>query len=177
MPRIHVCSLRALHPTVASIGARQVLTLIKNTGQVERPAGILPDRHLALDFSDIVTAKDGEVLASAPQVEALVEFAHRWDRETPLVVHCYAGVSRSTAGAFISACALRPDRPEQDWAADLRRASPTATPNLHLVTLADRLLERRGRMIAAIEAIGRGSDCFEGIPFHLDIGPRPGDGR
>ncbi len=174
MPRIHVCSLRNLHPTVASTGARQVLTLIKNTGQVERPASVAPDRHLALDFSDIVTAKDGEVLASAGQVEALLDFVHGWDRETPLVVHCYAGVSRSTAGAFISACALRPDRPEDHWATALRHASPTATPNLHLVTLADRLLGRRGRMIAAIEGIGRGVDCFEGTPFHLDIGPRSG---
>lgn len=176
MPRIHVCSLRNLHPTVALTGARQILTLIKNIDQVERPASVMADRHLALDFSDIVTAKDGEVLASSAQVKALVAFVQRWDREAPLVVHCYAGVSRSTAGAFISACALRPDRPEEEWAADLRRASPTATPNLHLVTLADRLLGRRGRMIAAIEGIGRGADCFEGIPFHLDIGPHPGDG-
>ncbi|HRE21554.1 MAG TPA: protein tyrosine phosphatase [Rhabdaerophilum sp.] len=174
MPRIHVCSLRTLHPTVASTGARQVLTLIKNTGQVERPASVTADRHLALDFSDIVAAREGEVLASSTQVEALVDFVRRWDRKAPLVVHCYAGVSRSTAGAFISACALRPDRAEEEWATELRLASPTATPNLPLVTLADRLLDRRGRMIAAIEKIGRGVDCFEGTPFHLDIGPRPG---
>lgn len=176
MPRIHVCSLRNLHPTVASTGAGQILTLIKNTSQVMRPEHIAPDRHLALDFSDIVAARDGEVLASAKQVEALVDFVHRWDRRAPLVVHCYAGVSRSTAGAFISACALRPDRTEEEWAVDLRRASPTATPNLHLVTLADRLLGRRGRMVAAIEGIGRGTDCFEGLPFYLDIGPRAEDG-
>ena len=38
----------------------------------------------------------------------------------------------------------------------LRRASPTATPNIRIVSLADRLLGRDGRMIAAIETIGRG---------------------
>jgi predicted protein tyrosine phosphatase len=51
----------------------------------------------------------------------------------------------------------------------LRRASPTATPNRRLVALADDRLGRQGRMIAAITAIGRGADCYEGAPFALEI--------
>jgi predicted protein tyrosine phosphatase len=175
MPRIHVCSLRNLHPTVEATGASAILTLIKNIGQVERPATVASQHHLALDFSDIVAAREGETLASTAQIETMLGFVRRWDRAAPLVIHCYAGVSRSTAGAFISACLLRPDQSEQHWADHIRAASPTATPNLHLVGLADTLLGRRGRMVAAIEAIGRGADCHEGVPFSLDIGPTRSD--
>lgn len=172
MPRIHVCSLQRLHATAEEIGARDVVTLIKNIGQVKTPTAVARERHLALDFADIIAPKEGEVLASENHIEQLLAFVTRWNRETPLIVHCYAGVSRSTAGAFISACALRPDRSEADWAQALRDASPTATPNLHLVTMADRILGRNGRMVTAIEAIGRGADCFEGVPFALDIGQK-----
>lgn len=170
MPQIHVCSLQRLHETVEATGAADLVTVIKAIRPVERPARIAPDRHLALHFSDIVEARDGEVLASEQQVSSLIEFFLRWERAQPLVVHCYAGVSRSTASAFIAACLLRPDRSEAEWAEILRLASPTATPNLRLVRLADDQLGRRGRMVSAIEAIGRGIDCFEGTPFALDIG-------
>jgi predicted protein tyrosine phosphatase len=87
-----------------------------------------------------------------------------------MVIHCFAGVSRSTAAAFITVCALAPHREERGIAESLRAASPTATPNARLVALADSLLGRRGRMSAAIEAIGRGADCIEGRPFALELG-------
>jgi predicted protein tyrosine phosphatase len=170
MPRIHVCSLKRLPGTVQETGALDVVTLIKNIAQVATPAPVARERHLALDFADIIAPREGEVLASEHHVEQLLGFVTRWNRAAPLVIHCYAGVSRSTAGAFISACALRPDQSEAQWAEAIRTASPTATPNLHLVAMADRMLGRQGRMIAAIEAIGRGADCFEGIPFALHIG-------
>ncbi|MFZ0528573.1 MAG: protein tyrosine phosphatase, partial [Xanthobacteraceae bacterium] len=51
----------------------------------------------------------------------------------------------------------------------LRRASPTATPNRRIVSIADRLLGRDGRMIAAIETIGRGALAAEATPFRLDL--------
>ena len=49
----------------------------------------------------------------------------------------------------------------QSIAQALRRASPTATPNIRIVSLADRLLGRDGRMVAAIETIGRGEIALE----------------
>jgi predicted protein tyrosine phosphatase len=54
-------------------------------------------------------------------------------------------------------------------ARELRRVSPTATPNRRMVALADERLERNGRMSAAIAAIGRGTDCYEGAPFALEF--------
>ncbi|TIO01331.1 MAG: protein tyrosine phosphatase, partial [Mesorhizobium sp.] len=85
------------------------------------------------------------------------------------VVHCYAGISRSTASAYIIAAALAPKRDEAELAKTLRFLSPSATPNPRLIAVADMLLGREGRMIAAVEAIGRGADAFEGIPFELSI--------
>ena len=76
---------------------------------------------------------------------------------------------RSTAAAFIAACALDPSRHEASIADALRAASPSATPNPRLVAVADAMLGREGRMIAAIQAIGRGAEAFEGTPFRLDI--------
>jgi len=86
-----------------------------------------------------------------------------------MVIHCFAGVSRSTAAAFISACALTPGRDEYAIARAIRAASPTATPNMRLVALAEEALARKGRMTGAIEAIGRGEDCYEGTPFVLEL--------
>jgi predicted protein tyrosine phosphatase len=84
-------------------------------------------------------------------------------------VHCYAGISRSTAAAFVAVCALVPDRDEEEIAYDLRQRSPSATPNRLIVEIADRMLGRDGRMARAIASIGRGEDAFEGTPFVLDL--------
>jgi predicted protein tyrosine phosphatase len=37
------------------------------------------------------------------------------------------------------------------------------------VSLADHMMGRGGRMVAAIDAIGRGVDAYEGHPFRLDL--------
>ena len=166
---IHVCSLARLHATVETTGAGHVVTLLKDTDRVERPRTILEANHLILGLDDISAPCDGYICPGDEHVQALIEFVHLWDRRKPMVVHCYAGISRSTAGAFVAACALNPRRDETTIARELRRLSPTATPNARIVSLADRLLGRSGRMIAAIDAIGRGEMAYEGLPFRLDL--------
>jgi predicted protein tyrosine phosphatase len=86
-----------------------------------------------------------------------------------MVGHCFAGISRSTAGAFVAACALNPQRDEMQIARAIRSASRTAQPNARFVGIADRLLKRDGRMVRAIEAIGPGTAAMEGDPFRLDL--------
>ncbi len=118
-------------------------------------------------MSDIVEPLDGHILPGAEHVETLLGFVRGWEREAPIVFHCYAGISRSTAAAFITACALAPEHPEDDIARRLREASATATPNARMVALADDMLSRGGRMVDAVRRIGRGADAFEGTPFTL----------
>ena len=166
---IYVCSLSRLAETVERSGARHVVTLINEGTPVERPAVVTLDNHLRIGINDIVEAADGLVLAGSPHVETLLGFVQRWDRATPLVIHCYAGISRSTAAAYVTACALAPHRDERTVAEALRRASPTATPNARLVRLADDHLGREGRMVRAIDGIGRGAFAAEGEPFVLAL--------
>ena len=166
---IHVCSLARLHDTVVDTRARHVVTLIKDISLVRRPTSIAAENHLLLDMDDIVTVMDGYVPPNEEHVEKLIEFVTRWDRTAPIVVHCYAGISRSTAGAFITACALNPKRDEVTIARAIRDSSPTAIPNMRLVALADNILGREGRMVRAVQAIGPGLSAYEGVPFRLDL--------
>ena len=168
---IHVCSLARLHETVASTGARHVVSLLGREDNVTRPADIAPENHLWLQLHDISAPLEGFVLPDREHVAQLIDFVRRWRRDAPLVVHCYAGISRSTAAAFVSVCVLDPQRRETAIAAALRRASPTATPNSRIVALADAILGRKGRMIRAAEAIGAGIVAAEAEPFRLDISP------
>ncbi|MFN0262677.1 tyrosine phosphatase family protein [Tepidamorphus sp. 3E244] len=172
-PAIHVCSLSRLHETVSNSGASHIVTLINAGTPVERPAHIAEDRHLFLGLNDIVSPLDGMTLPGAEHVERLIDFAQGWDRSAPMVVHCWAGISRSTAGGFIAACALNPHRDPDEIAKTLRKAAPSATPNALLVDLADQILERGGAMSEAIRSIGRGQSAFEGEPFVLELHDAP----
>jgi len=165
---IHVCSLARLYATVDEIGARHIVTMLRLTDRVERPSHIAPENHLLLALDDITAPMDGHIAPGEEHVARLIAFVGRWDRAAPMVVHCYAGISRSTAGAYVAACALNPQRDEQQIAWDIRRASRTATPNARIVSLADKLLKRDGRMVRAIETIGPGDYSEEGVPFRLE---------
>lgn len=169
MSSLHVSPLSRLSETVAAVRARHLVTLINVGTVVERPAGIDVDRHLFLGMSDISQALEGHVLAGQDHVERFLGFLRDWDRAAPMVIHCWAGISRSTAAAYIAACALGPGRDEDEVADALRAAAPSATPNGRLVALADAALGRRGRMTRAIERIGRGADAFEGTPFAMPL--------
>ena len=166
---LYVCPLSQLARVVSRTGARHVVTLINADTPVKRPAGVAPDDHLFLGFNDIVSDEPGLTPPGAEHVDRLLGFVSRWPREKPLVIHCFAGISRSTAAAYITACALSPQRDEAAVAQALRQAAPSATPNARLVALADARLGRQGRMTAAIAAIGRGRDAFEGNPFRLAL--------
>jgi predicted protein tyrosine phosphatase len=166
---IHVCSLARLHATIDETGARHIVTMINDETKVVRPECVPVEDHLFLGMHDIAEEMDGFRAPAEAHVHELIRFVTRWHRRTPIVVHCWAGISRSSAGAYIAACALNPERDEARIARAIRDASATASPNPRLVALADRVLGRNGRMIAGVAAIGRGVECHEGMPFRLDL--------
>ena len=169
MSAIYVCPLSRLGHTVAQTGARHVVTLINKDTLVPRPAEIQVDKHLFLGIHDICEPAEGMICPADEHVQELLDFVWRWDRQFPLIVHCFAGISRSTAAAFAAYCAARPDVDEADIALRLRQRSPEATPNARIVAIADTILSRDGRMVRAIEQIGRGADAFEGSVFALRL--------
>ncbi len=176
MSSIHVCSYRLVEETALELGASHLLTLLAPaTPPPKLPARSTVGTHMELYFHDIPEPRDNHVHPSQEHIEGILDFARSWDRRAPMLIHCWAGISRSTAAAFVSACFLQPEADEAQLAVRLRAASPTATPNPLIVEIADAKLERGGRMVRAIEAIGRGATASEGIPFGLPIGLDPGE--
>jgi predicted protein tyrosine phosphatase len=168
--RIHVCPLSAVPHVVERHAASHLLTCLKDHHILETPAGIGPGNHMRLHIDDIAQPMDGMVAPDASHVAQLLEFTTTaWDRQGHIVIHCWAGISRSTAAAFITLCALNPDADEALVARLLREASPTAYPNRLMVRLGDAALGRGGRMLEAVEAIGRGEVASEAVPFSLPV--------
>ncbi|MBX3580716.1 MAG: tyrosine phosphatase family protein [Rhizobiaceae bacterium] len=167
---IWVCPLSKVDATVNATRAERLLSLLAPGTAMTRPPAISEANHLFLSLHDIAEPRDGMTLPGEAHMRTLLDFAEAWDRARPMVINCYAGISRSTASAYIIAAALQPARDETELAWDLRLASPSATPNPRLVALADAMLGRQGRMVSAIQAIGRGVDAFEGVPFSMEMG-------
>ncbi len=166
MTAIIVSPLSRIAEMAVRHGSREMISLLAKGQDFHRPAVISATRHLLLGLNDITFAGTAELVApQEAHVEAIVNFARAWDRSAPLLIHCYAGISRSTAAAFISAAALNPRRDPFELAQRLRACSPSATPNMRLIRLADAMLARDGRMIEAVAAIGRGAEAFEGEVF------------
>ena len=130
----------------------------------------LPDDRLILAFNDVDVAGSVHVAPDDAIVQQIIAFARGCNSEDDILVHCWMGVSRSPAAAYVMACERAPGD-EVMIAEALRRASPTATPNKLIVTLADDLLGRHGRMVDAIAAIGRGREVDGEVPpFDLPLG-------
>jgi len=153
---IHVCSLNDVHDVIRLAGARHLVTCLGDGGLKDTPEDILSGRHLKLVMHDVEAEQAGYMASSAAHVADLLGFVASWDRSAPMLIHCYAGISRSTAATFVTLCALNPQTPEHYIAKYLRNASPAATPNRRIVALGDAALGRSGRMLDAADQIGRG---------------------
>jgi predicted protein tyrosine phosphatase len=162
-----VTPLRLLPEVIARRSPSHLITLLSPQELIDTPAGFDPARHLRIGVHDIAEPADGMVAPGARQVEDVLAFAEGWDAAAPMVVHCWAGISRSTASAFAIACQRNPHADELDIALSIRRASPSALPNRRIVAFADQILDRRGRMVEAVEAMGGNGFAVEGVPFEI----------
>jgi predicted protein tyrosine phosphatase len=135
------------------------------------------NRHLRLCFNDIHIFTEGQVVPTAKHIDDLLAFISLWSRKAPILIQCRAGIGRSTAAAFITACLHNPHADELEIAGALRRASPLARPNETLIKLADAAMSRNGRMIEAIAETGHDLTWIEvfehlrnyneGVPFEM----------
>ncbi len=165
---VHVCALRHVPDMVVRTGASHLVSAINADLLPPTPATIAPHRHLKLDMHDVTGAVIGSTPPATQHVMELISFVRDWDGQAPLLIHCFAGLSRSTAAAFISLCTLNPHMPEDVIARALRRSSDTAVPNRLFVELADRALRRQGRMLAALDCMGPNRVAFECQPFGVE---------
>ena len=165
---IHVSSLGGLHAVAASLGNFDLLTLLSPSHPVTDWSALARQRHVQLSFHDIVEPMPDLIAPDALVIDAILKFGRDGTPEMPLLIHCWAGISRSSAAAYIIACDRNPGF-EEDIADELRARSPLVTPNKLMVALADGLLGRDGAMSTAIARIGRGADAFEGAPYQLPM--------
>lgn len=169
MAYLVVSPLSKLAETAIRYQPRELITLMNKGTPMECPAMIAENRHYFLEFNDINEPQEGLIAPSETEIYKLLDIAKHWNRSYPLLINCYMGISRSTAAAFVIACALEQKKSEAAIARLLRENSPTATPNKLMVELADKILDRGGRMSSAIAEIGRGAEAFEGTPFILPV--------
>ena len=145
-----VCPLHQVPLMLETHAPSHILTLLAPGLRPPGSGGIAPDRHLKLSMNDITAPMPGLVTPHMNHIEAILHFAAGWDRKAPMLIHCSAGISRSTAAAYIVACLHAGAGHEEALAQSLRALAPSATPNRLMVTLADDLLHRQGRMSDAI---------------------------
>jgi predicted protein tyrosine phosphatase len=162
-----VCPLSHVETVVATRAPSHLITLLDPASMIPTPAPLAPERHLKLGVNDVVEAAEGLIVPDEALVRRMVAFAHGWDAARPMLVHCWAGISRSTATAFVVACERNPDTDETVIARALRAASAHAHPNRRIVALADDVLGRGGRMVDAVEAMAPAAFVPESHPFDL----------
>jgi predicted protein tyrosine phosphatase len=166
-PSLYVCPLSELSGIAAGLGRFDLLTLLSPGYESEDHRSLKCKRHLELSFHDITEVAPGLVAPNMTIMQAILDFA-RAAHGSKLLIHCWAGISRSSAAAYAIACDRNPGF-EREIASELRRRAPSVTPNRLMVSLADNLLGRGGRMTDAIQSIGRGADAFEGEPYRMPL--------
>lgn len=149
-------------------GPSHLLRLV-SPDQADETGDLAPKEILTLVMHDIAAPAPGRIAPDRTMMQALLDFGRIWSGERPLVIQCWAGVSRSTAAAFAIACQKRADLSEQGLAMVLRRAVPQATPNRLMVAHADSLLGRCGRMTSAVQTIGRGADFADFASAEINL--------
>jgi len=115
------------------------------------------DRRLRLHFHDVIERLPGWIAPERWDVDLLLAFgrnaADTQDRSgAHLLVHCHAGVSRSTAAAILILAQRYADRPADEALAEVARVRPRAWPNLRMLELGDAALGRKGEIVAAAGA-------------------------
>jgi predicted protein tyrosine phosphatase len=152
---LNVCGLDELEDYSAR-GITHVLSIL-DPGWPEPQAFSSYDPHhrVALHFHDTIQPGPDLVLPEPEHVEAILGFgrhliADAERQQAHLLVHCHAGISRSTA-AMATLLAYAQPRKDEDWVfARIREIRPRAWPNSLMIAFADEMLERRGRLSAAL---------------------------
>lgn len=169
MPHLLVSPLSSLGDALKSHGPSHLISLLSPEHMIETPPGFPTARHLRLGVNDIVDPSAGTAPPGRRHIDALLDFSRQWDANQPLLIHCWAGISRSMASAFTILCdRLGPGR-EVEIARAMRRRAPHAQPNRLLISHADEALGRGGAMITAVQGMAPPLLVEEGVTTLLPL--------
>jgi predicted protein tyrosine phosphatase len=152
--RLTICGIDELACHCAG-GVTHVLSILDPGTAEPDPLSVFDvHRRLRLRFHDVIEAQPGWIAPERWDVELLLAFARGLNasRQTHLLVHCHAGLSRSTAAATLVLAQIRPDRPAEEALHEVVQLRPRAWPNLRILELGDELLGRRGEIVEAARA-------------------------
>ncbi len=168
MTHIHVCPLSLLDETLRSSQVNWMVSLSAPGKSMAKPPHI-SGGFLALEFNDIASPQKDLVAPNRSHIEALLKFFSGWNDQERLLIHCWMGISRSTAAALLACATVNPKQDMEALAQNLRRLSPMATPNPLMVELGDEILGLNGRLTSAVHKRGRGENASEGVAFSLEL--------
>jgi predicted protein tyrosine phosphatase len=112
-----------------------------------------PHFRATLRFHDAIEPGPDILLPQKADVEAILTFGRDAAEAGGLLIHCHAGISRSTAATLMILAQARPNEEEDGLADRLLQTRPQAWPNSRMMAFADELLDRRGRLMAATTGI------------------------
>ena len=155
--RLTICGIPELAEHGAA-GVTHVLSIL-DPDTPDPPAfeAFAPHRRLALRFHDIIEPRADCAAPQKADVERLLAFGHELTDAagSHLLIHCHAGISRSTASAALILMQARPERPALKALEAVSQIRPRAWPNLRILEFGDALLGRNGEIVAAAAAIYR----------------------
>jgi predicted protein tyrosine phosphatase len=152
--RITICGIPELGEHCAA-GVTHVLSIL-DPGWPDPGAfaDFPPHRRKALRFHDVIApVSPVTIVPSAKHVAQLLEFGRETMAAGPgahLLIHCHAGISRSTASAALLLAQADPAREAADIFAEIARLRPRAWPNLLLLEYGETALGREGEFTAAV---------------------------
>lgn len=147
---VFVCQKNKVHDTVKVTGAKHVLSLLDPGDRLYLTPRLQEINHLHLKCEDVLD-ENAWAAPTREQVQELLEWARCIPDEDTLVVHCFAGVSRSTAAAI----AILADRLGNANAAVQRIKSvrPQLCPNPVITKFADEILGLDGKLYEECEKV------------------------
>jgi predicted protein tyrosine phosphatase len=163
MSRLLVTPLSGLAAALDAHAPSHLVSLLSPEHMIETPPGFPAAMHLKLGINDIVDPQAGTAAPAREHVEALLAFARNWDARQPLLIHCWAGISRSMGSAYTILCDRLGPGCEIQIARAMRMRAPHAQPNRLLVQHADEALGRDGKMLQALDHMGPPQLVQEGV--------------
>jgi predicted protein tyrosine phosphatase len=118
-----------------------------------------PHHRTILRFNDIIGEAPGLKAPEVGHVEAILGFGRSLAHDAAtrdeghLLIHCHAGISRSTAAMAMLLAQVYPDESEDRIFHELLQIRPQAWPNSRMIGFADNLLGRGGRFNAALNRL------------------------